>query len=484
MKKRGSGITGKVIALLLFMLAAVFLVLVQNTGMIPGKYLAVGGIILTVLFLLIGFLLWDVRRKDRFTTGIILMLVVMVFLGLGGAYLYRITTMLNRISDIRTETTKVSVYVKAESALTSLNDVAAAPVGILKSMDRKNTDQALAQMNQELGNALAVQEYDGITQLIDGLYQEEVHAVVLNQAYLSVLEGIEKYLDLESRIREVTVNHVETVMEEKEETGSADTLKDDVLCVYISGIDTRGEMTANSRSDVNIIATVNTRTQQVLLLSTPRDYFVPLSISDGVPDKLTHAGIYGVDVSMDTLSMLYDIDIDYYFRLNFGGFVKIIDALGGITVVSDYAFDVQGAHFEKGKNFVNGEQALAFARERYSFAEGDRQRGKNQMAVIKGVAEKVLSADLLKNYASVMKGIEGCFETNIPYKVLTRLVKQQLSQDSDWNIVSYSVDGTGDTQQPYSMSTAAYVMIPDDSTVDKAKELMQQVREGEILSQE
>lgn len=209
--------------------------------------------------------------------------------------------------------------------------------------------------------------------------------------------------------------------------------------------------------------------------------------SYGVPDKLTHAGIYGVEVCMDTLSMLYDIELDYYFRLNFGGFVQIIDALEGITLVSDYTFDSQnmpGFHFEEGENLVNGEQALAFARERYSFEEGDRQRGRNQIAVIKGVADKLLSLDLLKNYSAVMEGIEGSFETNILYKTLTRLVKQQLSKGGDWNIVSYSVDGTGDTQQPYSMNTAAYVMIPDHSTVDEAKELMRQVRDGETLSQE
>lgn len=139
---------------------------------------------------------------------------------------------------------------------------------------------------------------------------------------------------------------------------------DEVYTIYISGIDTRGAMTSSSLSDVNIIATVNLKTKQILLVSTPRDYYVPLSISNGVPDKLTHAGIYGVNVCMDTLEMLYGIDINYYFRLNFAGFIQIIDSLGGVTINSDYDFDsqnVKGFHFNKGENFVNGEQALAFA---------------------------------------------------------------------------------------------------------------------------
>ena len=217
-------------------------------------------------------------------------------------------------------------------------------------------------------------------------------------------------------------------------------------------------------------------------MSTPRDYFVPLSISNGAPDKLTHAGIYGINVCMDTLGLLYEEDINYYFRLNFAGFINIIDALGGVTVNSDYDFTTGAYHFNQGENYVNGEQALAFARERYTFSEGDRQRGRNQMAVIEAVINKALSPELLKNYTSVLSGMEGSFETNVPYDLIASLVRKQLNEGGSWNIVSYSVNGTGDTQKPYSMSQNAYVMIPDYSTVDKAKDLMSKVRNGEEIS--
>ena len=260
-----------------------------------------------------------------------------------------------------------------------------------------------------------------------------------------------------------------------------------IICLYISGIDTRGSEIINTRSDVNIIATINTDTKQMLLVSTPRDYFVPLSISNGQKDKLTHAGIYGINVCMDTLGMLYNEDINYYFRINFAGFEQLINALGGVTVNSDYEFDsknIIGYHYNKGENFLNGEQALVFSRERYAFSEGDRQRGKNQMAVIKGVINKALSPELLKNYSSVLSSIQGCFETNISYEEIARLLQQQLNNGGSWNIVSYSVDGTGDTQKPYSMSQNAYVMIPDESTVQKAQQMMKKVRDGEPVSQE
>ena len=255
----------------------------------------------------------------------------------------------------------------------------------------------------------------------------------------------------------------------------------------MSGIDTNGDITEQGRSDVNIVAVVNPTSHQVLLITTPRDYYVPIpGVSGGQDDKLTHAGIYGINVCMDTLNMLYDTDINYYFRLNFAGFVQIIDALGGITVDSDYDFTTQnssGYHFTKGPNQVNGDQALAFCRERYAFSAGDRQRGKDQMKVIQGVINKATSPDILKNYLSLLDSLSGCFETNIPYDVITSLVKQQLDEGGSWQVLSYSVDGTGDTQKPYSMSQKAYVMVPDQTTVDKAKTLMQKVRQGFMLSE-
>lgn len=283
----------------------------------------------------------------------------------------------------------------------------------------------------------------------------------------------------------------QTSSTDQEQTSSDTSAKDDavtdeVYTIFVSGIDTRGGMTASSRSDVNIILTLNATTKQILMVSTPRDYFVPLSISNGVPDKLTHAGIYGVNVCMDTLDMLYDIDINYYFRLNFAGFEQIIDALGGVNVNSDYDFDsgnTTGYHFNKGENHLNGEQALVFARERYAFKEGDRQRGRNQMAVIQGVVDKATQPAFLKNYLSVLDSLDGAFETNVPYDVMASLVRKQLDEGGSWQVLSYSVDGTGDTQKPYSMSSKAYVMIPDQNTVDKAKVLMKKVREGFRLSE-
>ncbi len=242
--------------------------------------------------------------------------------------------------------------------------------GILQALDRTNTDGAVAHLKSQFDTDVNTVEFPGLTELADGLLNGQVQALILNQAYVEVLSEMEGYTDIQSKIKEVGTVDVENVIAEKDEepvkpVETAGGGK--IYTIYISGIDTRGEMTASSRSDVNIVATINTETKQILLVSTPRDYFVPLSISNGAKDKLTHAGIYGIDVCMDTLGMLYDEDIHYYFRVNFGGFTKIIDALGGIDVDSDYEFDsrnILGWHYNKGVNHLDGESALVFAREK------------------------------------------------------------------------------------------------------------------------
>ena len=355
----------------------------------------------------------------------------------------------------------------------------------------------MEEIRDEAGD-LNITEYSGLSELVEGLLQKECDAIILNKAYMDLLSDIEGHETTASQLREIHTHKAETEIKNPQNNNKngwsigdlfGNNNKEDdnqnagrVFTMYISGIDTRGGVSAKSRSDVNILATVNVDTHQVLLVSTPRDYYVPLPISNGQPDKLTHAGIYGVDVSMGTLEMLYGTPIDYYFRVNFSGFEKIIDALGGITVYSEYEFTTAaGYHFNVGDNTMNGEQALSFARERYSFSSGDRQRGKNQMAVIKAVINKAMSPAILSNYTELMESISGNFETSMPYDVIADLVREQLDKGGSWNVVTYSVDGTGDSRKPYSLSTNAYVMIPDQSTVDAAIEKINQVRSGETL---
>ena len=500
-KRRKDGWPGAIISFIVFIAVLAFTGLILYTNLLPAKYIGFIFLGLMIFLMVIYLLVRRSRRRIRFCIGTGLAVLLLVALGLGGFYIHTTVSSLDTITGVEKDVAEIKVYVLQNDPAQSIIDAAGYSFGILSSLDRGNTDAALSQISEETGNTISPSEYNTLTELADGILNGNSQAVVLNGGYMDVLAQMDGYSDFSSKVREIAVCRVESSVERENREPSSNTensevqeekdsvsseTSDNVYNIYISGIDTRGEMTSSSLSDVNIILTINTETKQALMVSTPRDYYVPLSISNGEKDKLTHAGIYGVNVSMDTLEMLYGIDINYYFRLNFGGFIKIIDALGGITINSDYEFDSQnvaGYHFNKGENHVNGEQALAFCRERYAFSEGDRQRGRNQMAVVQGVVDKATSPELLKNYLSVMNSLEGCFETNISYDTIASLVRDQLDEGGSWQVLSYSVDGTGDNQKPYSMSQTAYVMVPDMTTVDKAKSLMQKVREGIMLSE-
>lgn len=247
--------------------------------------------------------------------------------------------------------------------------------------------------------------------------------------------------------------------------------------VYFSGIDVWGWTDTKSRSDVNIIAAVNTNTRHIQLINTPRDYYVEMPISSGAKDKLTHAGLYGVENSMGTLSMLYDIDIDYYLRVNFSGFEAIIDEMGGVDVYSEYDFTVDPIkHYTEGYNHLTGLEALAFVRERHAFSSGDNQRGRNQMALLNAMIQKVCSADFLANHDKIIEDLTDMYRTNIPDDVIAGLIFNQLLNNETWTVDSYAVTGTGGTETTYSTpDSAGYVMIPNDADVEQAKELLQSV---------
>ena len=476
------------VASIIQIVAAVFCVaLLCRADLLPIPFLTAGIAILAVLIVVCRLLMKRRIKKGRFFVGLLVSLLISVVLCSVGYDLHKLTNTLQNITDAKDETTRVGVYALAEDPAETIQDARDYEFGILETLVREDTDNAVAQINEELGVEIATETYTGTADLAEALLEQDCGAVILSEGFVNLITETEGYEDFDSQIKEIACYEwksavAKTDSEKADEDGRQ---VSDVFTMYISGIDIAGNISTRSRSDVNIIAVVNTKTRQILLVSTPRDYYVPLSISDGVKDKLTHAGIYGVNVSMETLEMLYETDIDYYFRINFSGFEELIDALGGITVQSDYTFDVQPSfHFVEGSNELNGIEALAFARERHAFAEGDRQRGKNQMAVITGVIQKLQSPAVLQNFTELMQGLEGSFESDIPYSMLSELVKSQLSGGGSWNVVSYSVDGTGSKSSTYSMSSKAYVMVPDETTVEKAKELIEVVKAGETVSLE
>lgn len=470
-------------------------VFLSKLPVLPGLYLA---IIYGVLLLLTAgsalLLFPKKKRKFWYIIGALLALLSVILTSVANYYLYHSISALGVVANQAEQKTVMGVYVRAEENITSVEQCAGMSFGIIGQLERDRTDQALAMAEQDLGETIEPQEYSDVILLVNGLLFQDCDVILLNEGYLEPLKEVEGYENLDTRIRQIGSYEIVTYVEIPQEDQKTEEPKEeepvepvepgDPFLVYVSGLDTWGAVTTTSRSDVNILVAVNPQTRQILMVSTPRDYYVELPISNGQKDKLTHAGIYGIDVSMGTLEMLYGVDIDYYFKVNFTGFEGLIDALGGVTVKSDYNFTAGGNHYVKGANYLNGSQALTFARERHAFASGDRQRGKNQMHVIEGVIDKLTSTTLLTNYAEIMKEVEGTFATNMTTDEITQLIKFQLTNGGSWDVQSFSVSGSDANKSMFSLSRPNYVMIPYEEDVAKASDLLQRILAGEVIDVE
>ena len=472
------------LALVLFVILAVaFVAAAISTHFLTPVLIAALAAVVVVLLVMV----WALRRSHRSgvrAAGSVLAMVFCLIFALGIGYIRVGMNALDRITTDQPQTVAMTVYVR-EGDNRTLKELMDTPWGTL-STDQANTQAALEQLEQDHGVALTPQAYPGATELVDALEQGQVEVILAAPSRLQVLENMADYASVFQGLREVETLQVAPTSSQP--TGQSAPTVDQVFTVYISGNDTRSnDIDDTERSDVNIIAAINPKTRQILLLSTPRDYFIPLSISNGVEDKLTHAGKYGIDVSMDTLEMLYGINLDYYFKVNFSGFEQIIDALNGIDVDSQYEFSSTISetpiHYSKGINHLNGEEALYYVRERYSFVNGDFQRGIHQMQVIQSVMDKVLSPSILVRYVPMMEAMSNCFRTSVPTDLITALVRSQLSGGGDWNVVSYYVTGHEEHRYTYSAPREKLsVIVPDQSTVETAKKLMEQIRNNQVIT--
>ncbi len=482
-----------------------------DLNMLPAKYLVP---VLAVLIFLAAFngLLFFLginRKKNNLlrTLRRLLAVILAVSISLGSVYVAMVVSKVDStVSNVtRTETTleaMVGVYVMADDSAQSIEDAATYSFGTMSGFDDENTEYAVNAINETLGTTITTVAQTSMTSVVDVLYIGTVKAIILNEAYASTVSDFEGYENFETETRliyEVPVEKTVVVNEDgtTTETDENDTdsfldsveaiadITSEPFVVYVSGSDTRSEILDRSRSDVNILMAVNPTTKQILLLNTPRDYYVANPAGDGAMDKLTHCGLYGVETSMEALANLYDTDVNYYGQINFTGFETLIDAIGGITVYSPQAFDTGEYSYVEGENTLDGAAALAFARERYAFASGDNMRGQNQMRVITAVINKMTSSGstLLMNYSSILESLEGMFSTNLSSDEIAALVKMQLGDMASWNIKSYAVTGEGGSETTYSApGNYAYVMYQDADMVAHASELLDKVANGETLT--
>ena len=472
-KKKKKSSNHRVMRWLIFLISIYFILSVMILNVLDVIHLSV----LVVLVIFFDLIFMFMIKKVRLL-GVMLAIIYGGFLLLLSFNVNKTVSFLNSLN-LNYKTYHYSVVVLKKSDKKKLSDIAGLSLGYY-SDGSKESEKALDKVRKR--QETDVVSYEDTHQLANDLLDGKVEAILLEDTYLDILnESIDRDgVSFKNLVRKI---YGFTIITKTSDISYDIDVTNKPFNVYISGIDTYGEISSVSRSDVNMIVSVNPSTKQILITSIPRDYYVKLHGKSGYNDKLTHAGLYGVDMSIQTLEDLLDIKINYYVKVNFSSVVKIVDAIDGVRVFSDYDFtSIDGIHYQKGYNDLNGEEALSFARERKSFAAGDRQRIKNQQALFSAVLDKVVSKNIITKYNKLLDSVHGSFVTNIKMSRLTALARMQLSKKIVWNVATNSLSGSDGSNYTYSApSFKAYVMVPDSSSVMEAHDKIQSVFDDKSL---
>lgn len=478
-KKKGNGLY-RLFGFLLLVSSLVLLGVVLYIDILPMKYLlALGGVLLLVNFIL-GFFLFrkNVKKKPKRVCAVFAVLFTILF-GVGSFFIFKTFGVIDDMSQ-EYKTYTYHVLVKNDSSYQKIEDIASKTLGYYNDNSEatkkaiEKLDTVVKTENDSFGNldGLGVSVLSGDK---DAILVEDSQKTKLENAGNNENNSVSGFKD------KVRVLYTFKVKVKLSSTGV--NVTKDVFNVYISGMDQYGKVSEISRSDVNMILTINPKTKQILMTNVPRDYYVQLHDTTGYKDKLTHAGTYGIDTSVKTLEDLLGIKIDYFFKVNFSSLQNIVNALDGVDVYSEYDFQSwNGYNFTKGYNHVDGKAALAFARERHTFTDGDNQRGKNQQALIEAIFRKCTSSSIITKYNSLLDSLKDSMITDMPMKSITSLAKMQLKDNASWTITSNSLTGTGSSELTYTYSYQnLYVMIPDEKSVTEAKEKINKVAGDEKL---
>lgn len=479
-QKRKKNTFGYLLIILQAIVSVFLLISLTWLGMLPMKYITLAGLVLLCLWLVC--VLTQVNRKKSGILGKVYSIFMIAGLSVGVFYIAKTTNLIGQISGNAFKTEKVVVAVLDSDPAEKLEDAAEYQFGIQFDKGADTMESALATISEELGQDVETIQYDNLKEQAEALYSGEVQAIVYNTAYSNVIESELGEYGEKARVIYSTQAKVSLNVSQ----GTDDSLTTKPFTMYISGLDVYEDtVDQGQRSDVNIIAVVNPKTHQILLVTTPRDYYVTIpGVSEGMYDKLTHAGSYGIDTSMATLGELYETEINYYAQLNFTALIEIVDILGGLDVESEYAFTTSEdsgyvMDVQKGKNHFNGVQALAFARERQNVEGGDLQRGKDQQAVITAMIKKMLSPTMLLKANSILETVGRNVETNVSQEQINALIRYQLSKNPQWSILSLSAEGETGEDACYSAGGEILsVVYQDEESIRHIIEQANIVEEG------
>lgn len=451
----------KYLAFILIFITIITLGLFKFIDVLPGEYFFILCVLLGIVTLGLSLLILTKHGPKKRAIGTFLSLIYLVFLILVIVYELNTIGFLKKLGFKNYKTENYSILVLNDSKYEKIEDLEKKNIGSLEF----NTD-GLKESKEKVEKKISVnfKIYNDISELKKDFEKKKVEAMLIENSILAILtEDDGEFASSYKVIYDFSVD-----VETKDIAKKVDITKD-TFSIYVSGIDTYGAVSSVSRSDVNMVITINPKTNKILITSIPRDYYVPLAGKDG-KDKLTHAGIYGVETSVKTIENLLDTKINYYIKVNFTSLIKVVDALGGVKVYSKYNFtSMDGYTYKEGYNNVNGEKALSFVRERKAFNGGDRVRVENQAAMIKALVEKATSPSIITKYTSLLKTLEKLFVTNLNMEDITEFIKKQIDDMKSWEVESQSLDGKDDYQYTYSYKgQKLYVMTPDNETVINA----------------
>lgn len=457
----------------------VLLFFIFKLNILPTTYAVMVGMI----FVLLGFINYALMRpnkkehhktKPREIVGKVISLLLSVLMIFGSVMINKGYSTLDDITNSNTKSAHYAIVVLKSSKINSLSELQNESIEYCLQYDKeKDMNQVIAEAKKK-ESSLNFDVAMTYSKLGDDLYNNTVNAILINTAYNGMFE--ENHPDFQNEVKEIWTSDIETKVKDFSTRVS---VTNTPFIIYISGIDTYGSITTVSRSDVNMIVTVNPNTKKILLTSIPRDYYVTLANMQK-KDKLTHSGIAGPENTVKTMAKFLGTDINYYARVNFTSLVTMVDALGGITVNVDRDFSAGGYTYKLGLQQMNGEEALAYSRERYSFADGDNVRVKHQQDVLMTMLNKMMSPAVITNYSSVLKAISGCFETNMASSDITDLIKMQINDNASWTFKQKQFTGTGvmQTGGAYMPDSKLYYMIPNDDSVKENLQAIKDVLNG------
>ena len=480
---------GIIFSILLVAATMYLLFNIIKLNVLPTKLLFLMTIVF-VLLDLIFILLLCFSTKGVVSKIICIIFALAISLGscLGGYYMSKTGGLLSSMTNVAKHSKNtISVVVKESSDMKKKTDLAGRSVGTLANINTVGSKKILKELTNS-GISMEQKEFGSMTEMLESLYNGEVDSIVISESSRSQITDMEAYANFDNNTR--VVYQTSYKVENTDKAKAVSNITNTPFNVLISGSDTRGGFDENGRSDVIMVATVNPKTGTVLLTSVPRDFYVTTACDagdgcqEGALDKITHTGIHGTNTTKRTVEKLLGIEINYTFKVGFDTVTDLVDAIGGIdvTVAPGYAVDsflmIPSFSVHEGVNHLNGQQALAYSRERYAYTEGDRQRTKNQQQVLMGIVDKITSPAIVTNYASIMDTLSNTFSTTMSSQEISDLIKYQLNSNPKWKMEQYMVNGTGDTLMCAELGDAAYVMVPDQSTVTTAKNKINAVLAG------